>query len=672
MDNLQEKFMEEANELLSDLETALLALEQEPEDEQKIQQVFRVMHTLKGNAAMFGYETMSDLTHHLESAYDAIRNGEKKLTTPLLNLSLSTLDHLHELLKNPEDVAIQNTTSRLIQEVESFNQQGSEDANTNSPSPKSISQDWHSYHISFHPHNDFFQTGNNPLYLLDDLQNLGKTQVISHTQALPDFASLQVEASYFYWDIILVTQEDFDAVHDVFLFVEGDADIQINKLADKDLLAFPEFCEYLELQSQSLKFASLQIAVEDLLVKKHKQQIAPNQQSKAEQIISSIRVSSEKLDQQMNLVSELVTMQARLSLFAERNNDFELDAIVESMEKISRQLRDNTFSIYLVPLESVATRFQRLVRDTANELGKQIEFNTEGLETELDKNIIESLMDPIMHILRNSIDHGVEPVAMRLAQGKPAKGHITLKAFYSGANVNIKISDDGKGIDLDRIKQKGIDKGLVSAGESLSERDILNLVFQPGLTTNEAVTELSGRGVGMDVVRRKISNLRGEVEINTEAGKGTDIIIKLPLTLSIIDGLLVRINQTYFVIPLASVGKCYEVPYQEVEEHFNNLVVLDGEQYPFFNLRDELEMGGEKPKYAQIIVVSYEDKQVGLTADAIVGEYQAVLKTLGSFYKDTEFISGATILGDGTLALILDPNKLIKGLADKLPELQET
>jgi two-component system chemotaxis sensor kinase CheA len=305
------------------------------------------------------------------------------------------------------------------------------------------------------------------------------------------------------------------------------------------------------------------------------------------------------------------------------------------------------------------------VRDLSNELKKDVSFVIEGAETELDKTIIENLADPLMHILRNSMDHGIESPEARVKAGKPRQGKILLKAFYSGANVHIQVSDDGAGIDTEIIKSKAIAKGIISPDAILSRKEILDLIFIPGFSTADKITDLSGRGVGMDVVRRKISDIRGEVEVESEVGHGTTLTIKLPLTLSIIDGLLVKICNTHYIIPLAVVDKIYAVEHRKLMKAFNNVLILDGEQIPFFNLRQEFNEPESDALMEEIVVVRFEDKQVGIAVDTVLGEYQAVLKPLGKHYKRQEIISGATILGDGTIALVLDPNKTIKLFANQ-------
>jgi two-component system, chemotaxis family, sensor kinase CheA len=375
--------------------------------------------------------------------------------------------------------------------------------------------------------------------------------------------------------------------------------------------------------------------------------------------ISSIRVSSEKLDDLINLVSELVTTQAGLSLISEKINNPELLELAEDIEKLSRRLRDNTFGMRLIPIENMITRFQRLVRELSHELNKEIIFQAEGSDIELDKTMIEGLIDPIMHILRNSMDHGIEAAETRIQLGKPKQGKILLRAYYSGSNVFIKISDDGSGMDIDKIRQHAIKRGLMLPDSSLGEKEILEMIFLPGFTTTEKITNISGRGVGMDVVKKKISDLRGEVNIETKINHGTTITIKLPLTLSIIDGLLVEIDKAFFVIPLSSVNKCFEFKHEMLTNAVNNLIFVNDGHIPFIYLRKEFEISSPAPEIEQVVVIEYGDTRIGLAVDRVIGEYQAVLKSLGSAFRKQDIISGATILGDGTVALVVDPNKII-------------
>ncbi len=325
----------------------------------------------------------------------------------------------------------------------------------------------------------------------------------------------------------------------------------------------------------------------------------------------------------------------------------------------------------LIPIKNIMNRFQRLIRDVSAELGKTIDFEIEGDETELDKNIIESLTDPLMHILRNSLDHGIEGEEERKAANKSPTGKILLKAFYSGPNVHIQIKDDGKGINPEVIKAKAVDKGLMAEDADLSEKEILDFIFHPGFSTVNEVTDVSGRGVGMDVVRRNINDIRGTVEIYSVVGIGTTLTIKLPLTLSIVDGLLVKIGSSNYVVPLSVVEKCHEVSYHKLDNLFNKLLLLDGEQIPFLNLREEFKITDDVPKITQIIIVNNEERKVAISVDNIIDEYQAVLKPISKYYKDQEFISGATILGDGTVALVLDTNKIVSKFSEQIKKTEK-
>jgi two-component system chemotaxis sensor kinase CheA len=513
--------------------------------------------------------------------------------------------------------------------------------------------------------------GTNPLFLLDELHSIGECIAIPITKKIPGLEEFDPNKCYTTWELFLATDSDISAITDVFIFVEDDCLLQVNLISDNNLLINPQFLNKIEeiRKAQSeIGLAQLQDFLASLTIPEAKQ--VQKKDDKAgpltkEQTISSIRVASDKLDQLMNLVSELVTTQARLSLYAENDGRPELLNIAENVQKLSRQLRDNAFSIVLIPIENMLTRFQRLVRDLSKELKKDVVFEAEGTDTELDKTIIENLTDPLMHILRNSLDHGIELPAIRTSKGKPAQGKILLKAFYSGANVIIQVFDDGAGIDTNFIKSKAIQKGLISHEVNLTKKEILDLVFIPGFSTAANITDVSGRGVGMDVVKRKISDIRGEVEVESEVNIGTTLTIKLPLTLSIIDGLLVKIDETFFIIPLSVIDKIYAVEHVKLMKAFNNTIVLEGEQVLFFYLRHEFELSEGDMSHEQIIVVRYEDKRIGLVVDNVIGEYQAVLKPLGKHYKKQEIISGATILGDGTIALVMDSNKAIKHFAFK-------
>ncbi|XOV93425.1 MAG: chemotaxis protein CheA [Bacteroidota bacterium] len=683
MDITKTTFLVEINELLEKLEASLLALENNQNDEELIEDIFRSMHTIKGSSSMFGFEKVSGFVHNLESIYDRIREGKLPITKDLLNVSLHSLDHLRKIIDDHEiteeaNVENHNTLSEKILAILDGNYEGEGDQNAEMAEPEDTEST--TYHILFQPSENILNDGTNPLYLLEELTNLGNCEIFPRFQALEKIEDLIPTNCYAYWEIVIATKVKYQELLDVFIFVENDSKIQIEKICDFDLINSPDFFKFVKeegslenadtLPLDKLKIISKNKPAKETKVREDKTEkeaqpvvklAKANQNEKA---ISSIRVASDKLDSLMNIVSELVTTQAALSLFAETNHSGELETISENVEKLSRQLRDVAFGMTLIPIKNIMPRFQRLVRDVSADLGKKVDFITDGDETELDKNIIESLTDPLMHILRNSLDHGIEKTEDRISKGKPENGTITMRAFYSGASVNIQIKDDGKGIDTEAIRNKAIAKELIREDAILSEKELFDLIFHPGFSTAQTITGVSGRGVGMDVVKRNISNLRGEIEIESHKDKGTTLTIKLPLTLSIIDGLLVDIANNTYVIPLSVVEKCYEIPYAKLQDNFNKLVVFDDEQVPFLNLRDEFLLSENPPEIIQMIVVNNEDRKVALSVDHVMDEYQAVLKPLGKHYAEQDFISGGTILGDGSIALVLDTNRIIGHFAE--------
>ncbi|MBS7566790.1 chemotaxis protein CheA [Mucilaginibacter sp. Bleaf8] len=646
MEQYNDTFIEESLELLSEVEKALLLMEVTPHDAALIQQVFRALHTIKGNSSMFGFSIVANFTHQLESVYEYIRNGQQQLTKPILNTTLAAVDHLFTLVKSPTDqsVAASETHKALNVRIATLLQDIEAALNKVHQTPASITSNNDEqeagvkiYAIHFAPHQELFYNGTNPLTLLADLQSLGECHISCNTAAIPALQDIEPTYCYTSWDIELQTAAGLDAIQQVFLFVTGRCKLDIKEVQPK-----VDAVDVKSIQAEQPAQAGAANTV------------VPQRTN----VISSIRVPSEKLDNLMGLVSELITLQAKLGIIAGESAQPELMGVSENFEKILTRLRDNAFSLCLLPVKTMLTPFNRLVRDLADELHKEIEFVTEGVETELDKNIIEGLSDPLMHVLRNSVDHGIEDEATRLKLGKRKQGRIVFKAYCAGTNVYIEIQDDGRGMDPEKIRLKAIEKGLIGKDEVLSEAEIFSLIFLPGFSTAERISSISGRGVGMDVVKRKIEDIRGQIKITSVVNQGTTIIIKLPLTVSIIDGLLVQINDGSYVIPLSAVERCLEAPAVQQINHFHKVLILDGQQIPYIDLSQEYGGTAADSAAREVVLVYFEEKRIALLVDRVIGKFQAVLKSLGKHYQKIENISGATILGDGSIALVLDTIKV--------------
>ncbi|MFP4498865.1 MAG: chemotaxis protein CheA, partial [Vulcanimicrobiota bacterium] len=490
--------------------------------------------------------------------------------------------------------------------------------------------------------------------------------------------------SYIQWDIILAGQVSREDIEDVFIFVDDSAKITIEVIdEDSDILSEEEYkplgkilSERGDISEEDIDNALREqkpvgeILINKGVVSKEKITSALEEQKtirelrarrNQEETTSNIRVSSDKLDKLINLVGEIVIAQARLSQYAANKNQPELEYIAEEVERLTIELRDSTLNIRMVPIETSFSKFKRLVRDLSRDLNKEINLYTFGGDTELDKNVIEKLNDPLVHLIRNSIDHGLETPEERVAKGKPRAGCIELSAFQSGADVMIEIRDDGQGLDEKAIFNKAVQKQLISPDAELSRKEIFSLILQPGFSTSSKVTNISGRGVGMDVVKKCIDQLKGNIIIESEKGRGTIITLKLPLTLAIIEGLLVKINDSFYVIPLYSVEECVELTKRDIKNsNGRHLIEVREELVPYVRLREYFDFSKERPPIEQIVITNHNNHRIGLVVDEVVGEHQTVVKTLGTVYKNINSISGATILGDGTVALILDIVNLIR------------
>jgi two-component system chemotaxis sensor kinase CheA len=696
----RDAFREEAAELLAELETSLLELEEDPKDGELIGRVFRAMHTIKGSGAMFGFDDIAAFTHEVETAFDMVRNGKLAVSRVMIDLTLASRDQIRTMLSaslgladvdQSESERIMDGFRRLIAgeggaqtASESGPAQAAKAAQAASAGAQEKETEDVTYRVRFRPVADIFASGTNPLLLVNELRGMGRCQVTAQIDDIPTLDNFDPETCRTYWDIILTTRENPNAIKDVFIFVEDACELNIEMIdeagAPEDAGDYKKLGEILvekgDVRQQELKTVlSAQKKVGQILVEAgvvdagHVESALAEQQRVKEvreerqktEAVRSIRVTSEKLDSLVDLVGELVTVQARLSQTSVKTNDSSLVMIAEEVERLTWELRDSTMSIRMLPIGSTFSKFKRLVRDLSNDLGKEVALTTEGEDTELDKTVIERLNDPLVHIIRNSIDHGIEMPDERQAAGKKREGTVHLSATHSGASVLIKITDDGKGLDQEAIVEKAIVNGLVAPDAVLTEKEIFALIFEPGFSTAKKITGVSGRGVGMDVVKRNIDALRGTVEVKSEKGRGSTITLKLPLTLAIIDGLLVKVGGEFFVIPLSVVEGCVELKEEDIQKaHGRHTAVVRGELVPYVKLREYFDMQGETLDIEQIVITDVEDARVGFVVDYVIGEHQTVIKTLGKVYKDAEGVSGATILGDGTVALILDIPRLIR------------
>lgn len=721
LEQINEIFFEEASELLESLEGHLLSLEQNPDNPEIISAVFRVMHTIKGSSGMFGFDAISSFTHEVESTFDAVRNGSAPVTPQLISLTLKARDHIMDMLKGNVDeeesaALIQEFKDFMSAYPTSNKDQGSEkketEKNTSTSEQKELPDskqdeapvlqtnvestqqiacaEQTTWRISFTPSPDILQNGTRPSLMIKELTDMGTATVLFFTRQIPPLSEIEPTTCYVSWDIILTTCKSREEIQDVFIFLDKSSVIKIDKIdidiegnnrigqilidrkhisqsALEKILSQRKPIGQLLVEKNLISNESLQSAlaeqthIKNVAKTKNTESLQTSQLNSSSQNVTqqSIRVNSEKLDQLIDLVGELVTFNARLGEFSTRENNPALMTLSEQSERLILALRDNAMDMRMLPIGTIFTRFRRLVHDLASDMHKDIELITEGAETELDKTVIEKLNDPLIHMIRNSVDHGIESKEERLAKGKPAQGIVKLIAQHVGAFVLIIISDDGAGLDKEKIYKKAIDKNLIAPGTEISDSDIYSMIFLPGFSTSEKVTAVSGRGVGMDVVKKDITALGGTISIETQQGKGTDFILKIPLTLAIIEGMLVQIGNSIFVIPLTNIQECMEFsPADGDEDKICSHIDARGEFLPYINLRRWFEIDDPLPPSQQVVIVNDQDSKLGVVVDRVIGNHQTVIKPLGALYRNVEGLSGATILGDGSVALILDIFKL--------------
>jgi len=659
-----ETYRQEAAELLAELEGSLLELENRPDDTELVGRVFRALHTIKGSGAMFGFDAVAAFTHELETIFDGLREGRIAATPELVGATLAARDHIQALLSVPESETgpLAEQGQQVLERVRQTLPQGAQPPAPDKPTASGPAPleaepgDPSSYRIRFDPAPDILLTGTNPLLLLNELRGLGDLSVVAHRDRIPDLSGFDPERCYTYWDAALTTRTGENPIRDVFLFVEDRAELSIARIEGTQREDSPRLGELL-VQAGAVLPDRVEAAV---LEQKHLAGLrgAGASGARAVEVAATLRVPAAKLDSLVDVVGELVTVQARLSSYALGSADPEIAFISEEVERLTELLRESSMGLRMMPVGDTFNRFRRLVRDLSADLGKQVELTASGGETELDKTVIEQLTDPLVHLIRNAVDHGIESPARREAAGKPAAGSIHLSASHAGAFVLIRIADDGAGLNCEAIRARALERGLIRPDAVLTEQQVYALILQPGFSTRATVSAVSGRGVGMDVVQRNLDAMRGSLSISSTPGKGTAVTLKIPLTLAIIDGLLVEAGGSRFVVPLSHVSGCMELSHSDAQAGRQTLLSVRGELVPYISLRKRFRIPGQPPPIEQVIIAETPGGQFGFVVDRVIGDHHTVIKKLGRLFRDIDEVSGATILGDGTVALILDVERL--------------
>jgi two-component system, chemotaxis family, sensor kinase CheA len=650
-----EVFRQEASDLFEVLEGALLDLGLRPDDRELIDTAFRALHTIKGSGAMFGFDEVASFTHEFESAFDRVRKGEIKPSQALISVALAAKDYIRALIEAPETTdsiigdAILDDLRRFVGPAD----QGATAAvHIDEPVPATTGGGW-KLHLEFD--SDVLRNGSNPLDYLDDLRKLGACFVTALTDDVPLLDELDPERCFLKWDVALHSDCDRAVIDDIFMFVQDDMKLVCAPLSTAEIPAPPanlDAAPPVKLEKSAVEPLPLDVTIDQA------NNPAPARRWD-DKSTATVRVQAERLDELMDRVGELVIAQARLSQLAAATDDISIKAIAEEIERLAASLRDTTMGARMVPIGSLFGRFRRLVHDLARDLGKPVDFVTSGEDTELDKTMIERLADPLVHLIRNSIDHGIEDTAGRSAAAKTEIGRIEVTAIHAGAQVLVTVRDNGAGLNTARIRAKAEEQGLIAPGAALSDQDIHQFLFHPGFSTAQTVSALSGRGVGMDVVKRTIEAMRGSIDISTILGKGTTVTLRLPLTLAIIEGLLIRVGEGRYIIPLSAVEECAELTSAEERARGRDFLNMRGDLVPFLRLRDLFDVAGQPDRYQKIIIASAGEARVGLIVDQIIGSHQSVIKSLSKLHSDVTMFSGATILGDGSAALILDVAQLL-------------
>lgn len=682
IEKLKEIFKNEVDELVEDAEEVLISLEKDVHNQELINEIFRIFHSIKGSAGVVGFNDMAHFAHGVENILDRVRQGELRISKNLISLILESIDILKGYIdfyfggpsvEEKKIAKIEASLNRFkgVTEPVEFKVEEKKEAR------KVKKAKYFGIHVELKE--DIFNRGQDPILLLRELSEQGSFDSIrANISRIPELEQIDPYKNYIFYDLILRTRNNYDEVKDVFIFVYDENRIEISdissrfvedvdtELADKkigEILVDEGVIEEEEVEriaAQHKKIGEEIVAKTSVKKEEIQKILKKKQKSKKVQIASTIRVKTDKLDKLINLIGEMVISVSRISMIAQQTGIKEIINSTTELNRISRDLQEQIMMVRMVPLESTFKRFYRVVRDLANSQKKNIELHISGEETELDKTMIEQIADPLKHMVRNSVDHGVETPEDRRKVGKPEKGNIWMRAYQEEGNVIIEIEDDGKGIDPDVIYKKAFSKGLTKKPkENVSNEEIYSFLFMPGFSTASVVTEISGRGVGMDVVKKNIESLKGRIEISSTIGKGTRFKIKIPLTIAIIDGMRLRIGERTYIVPLDAIVESFQLATLDLKtvKGAKDLVNLRGEVYPLVKLHKYLgdEDIQEKDFHKGIVVlVESTFKKFCIYVDEILGISQAVIKNLQDNYRSIPGIIGASLNGDGSISLILD------------------
>ncbi len=686
MAQFHEVFFEESFEGLETMESELLNLDIGDADAEVVNTIFRAAHSIKGGSGTFGFDSIASFTHVMETLLDEMRDGRRGVERETVDLLLASVDRLRDMLEaardgEPEDAAQVAETQAKLEAMLAGESAAADTATAVEPVDAEaatipLSTGWL---IRFAPFPHMLQTGNEPVRMLRELESLGSYSVEVDTSKLPAFESLDPEECFLAWDIRLEGDISCNDLDEIFDWVDGDCELEISPL-DAPAEAEP-VVEALAAAKTPAAPAPAEIpeastaAVENPKEPERRQQnrrAAKPDRRGAKKEGGSIRVGTDKVDALINLVGELVITQSMLTHFGEDFKMSELEKLREGLQQLTantRELQESVMQIRMLPISFSFQRFPRLVRDMSHKMGKKVELQLLGETTELDKTVLEKIGDPLVHLVRNSLDHGLETPEIRLAAGKSETGVLTLNAFHAGGNIVIEVSDDGAGLDRDRILGKARERGLVGVDEEISDERIYNLIFQAGFSTAAVVSDVSGRGVGMDVVRRNIKELGGHVDIRSTPGQGSTLSIRLPLTLAILDGQLVRVGSETYIISLLSVVQSLQIEMKDVSGIGGQaeLYKLRDEYIPIIRLHESLGIEPEHRDLAHglLVVVEAERRRIGLFVDELLGQQQVVIKSLEDNYQQIAGMAGATVLGDGTIALILDVPGIVNSWSEK-------